>query len=830
MIASDVRMDIAHIETKEAERLSIDALLERLSSSRRGLSGEVAERRQIDFGYNEMAERKRSPLLKFVGYFWGPIPGMIEVAAVLSAIIHHWEDFSLIVALLALNAVVGFWEEHKADNAIELLKKKLALKARVLRDGKWGEVPARELVPGDVVRVRLGDIVPADVKLIAGDYLLSDESALTGESLPVEKHISDVAYSGSVVRQGEMDAIVVTTGMNTFFGKTAQLVSEAKVESHFQKAVLKIGDYLIALAVMLVAVIFVVGLFRHESIPEILKFSMVLVVASIPAALPAVLTVTMAVGAGALARKEAIVSKMTAIEEMAGMDILCSDKTGTITKNELTVAEVTPFHGFKETEVLLCAILASREENQDPIDKAILDRAAKAVPAEKVSVFKTLSFHPFDPVSKRTEAEVEEEGGVRLKISKGAPQAVLALIREKGSVEGDLKEHVDRFAAKGHRALGVARTDQEGQWQYVGLIALYDPPREDSAETIRTAQSMGVEVKMVTGDHGAIAREISSQVNLKNNIQLPESFLARPDREARRIVEEADGFAQVFPEHKYHIVELLQGSGHIVGMTGDGVNDAPALKKADAGIAVAGATDAAKSAADIVFTKPGLSVIVDAIKESRKIFQRMNNYTIYRITETIRMVLFITLSILIFKFYPITALMVVLLALLNDAPIMSIAYDNVRYSSRPEKWNFRVVLGMATFLGVIGVISSFGLLYIGLRELSLSRDMLQSFIFLKLSVAGHMTVFVARTRGPFWSIKPSPAILLATTLTQAAATLIVVYGLFVAPIGWNLALIVWGYAFAAFLVTDVIKVRLYRLLEHEGLTSIGRGSAYQRAS
>jgi H+-transporting ATPase len=804
------------MSTDEAGKMPAEELYSALASGKKGLTGEEAAARLLEFGYNEIAEEKKNPLLKFLGYFWGPIPWMIEAAAVISAVIRHWEDFALISALLALNAVVGFWEEHKADNAIELLKRKLAISARVLRGGKWGEVPARELVPGDVIRVRLGDIVPADVRLLEGDYLLADESALTGESLPVEKHAMDVAYSGSVIRQGEMDAMVATTGMSTFFGKTARLVSEARVESHFQKAVLKIGDYLIAIAVVLVAVIFVVGLFRHESIPDILKFSLVLVVAAIPAALPAVLTVTMAVGAGALARKEAIVSKMTAIEEMAGMDILCSDKTGTITKNELSVADVKPFAGHEEAEVLLYAALASREEDQDPIDKAILEKAAPVVSA-KAAAFSTVSFHPFDPVSKRTEAELDEQGGARLRVSKGAPQAVLSLLKDGGAVGKEVEDLVNGFAAKGYRALGVARTGPGGQWQYVGLIARYDAPREDSAETIRTAQSMGVDVKMVTGDHGAIAREIAGQVGLGTNIELSEAFLRRPDHEARRVVEEADGFAQVFPEHKYHIVELLQEGGHIVGMTGDGVNDAPALKKADAGIAVAGATDAAKSAADIVFTKQGLSVIVDAIKESRKIFQRMNNYTIYRIAETIRMLLFITLSILAFRFYPITALMVVLLALLNDAPIMSIAYDNVRYSGRPEKWNFRVVLGMATFLGIIGVLSSFGLLYIGQHELSLGRDMLQSFIFLKLSVAGHMTVFVARTRGPFWSIRPSRAILLATTLTQAAATLIVVYGLFVTPIGWRLALIVWGYAFLAFLITDVLKVRLYRLLEYEGL-------------
>jgi H+-transporting ATPase len=797
----------------KARAQSLKDIFAELSSSEKGLSESEAEERLRKYGYNEIVEKKKNPLVKFLSYFWGAIPWMIEAAAVLSAIIRHWEDFGIICLLLLLNAAVRFWQERKADNAIELLKRKLALKARVLRDNAWTGKPARELVPGDVIRVRLGDIIPADVVLIKGEYLLADESALTGESLPVEKHVPETSFSGSIVRQGEMDAMVAATGMESYFGKTARLVSEAKNISHFQKAVIKIGDYLIAMAVMLVVVIFIVALFRHEGMLEILNFALVLVVASIPAALPAVLSVTMAVGATALAKKDAIVSNLVAIEEMAGMDVLCSDKTGTITKNELTVAEVSPLGGFSDGDIIKYAALASRSEDKDPIDDAILEKAGPGTAAG----FKIASFHPFDPVTKRTESEIEDESGRRFKTSKGAPQTILELVQDKAKAGPEVNRLVEEMAAKGHRSLGVAKTDEQGNWKYVGLIAIYDPPRDDSAQTIKTAQSMGVNVKMVTGDHSAIAREIARRVNLGDKIMEPASFIGRPDHEARRLVEAAEGFAQVFPEHKYHIVELLQQNGHIVGMTGDGVNDAPALKKADAGIAVSGATDAAKSAADIVLTMPGLSVIIDAIKESRKIFQRMTNYSIYRIAETIRVLFFITASILVFKFYPITALMIVLLALLNDAPIMSIAYDNVIYSDKPESWNMRAILGIATFLGLIGVVSSFGILYIGDRVLYLSRDTLQSFIYLKLSVAGQMTVYVARTRKHFWSIRPSIILLSATVLTQTIATLIVVYGIFVAPIGWELAALVWAYAFGAFIITDFLKVLLYRLFEHEDI-------------
>ena len=806
------------INTEEAKKNSFNELFEKLSTDRTGLSSSEVEKRLVQYGPNEISEKKVNSLLKFLGYFWGPIPWMIEAAVLMSAIIGHWEDFGIILSLLLLNATVGFWQENKADNAIELLKQKLAPTARVLRDRKWVQKPSRELVPGDVVRVRLGDIVPADVKLIEGEYLQADESALTGESLPVEKHVEDVAYSGSVVRQGEMDALVVTTGMNTYFGKTTKLVEEAGTQSHFQKAITKIGDYLIAIAALLVIVIVVVAIFRQESLLTTIQFALVLTVASIPAALPAVLSVTMALGAIALAKKEAIVSKLVSIEEMAGVDVLCADKTGTITKNELSIGRIQTLGDFNDRDVMLFGTLASREEDQDPIDNAIISKTKtmKEI-AKTLDKYEIVEFMPFDPVSKRAEAVVKDVDGNRFKVAKGAPQVILSLVANKNEIAEKIDEYVDEFAANGYRALGVAKSAENDKWLYVGLIALYDPPREDSAATINMAKSMGVSVKMVTGDHVAIGREIAKEVNLGTNIMPASSFLDKSDSDAQPIIEKADGFAQVFPEHKFRIVKLLQNKGHIVGMTGDGVNDAPALKEADAGIAVSGATDAAKSAADIVLTKPGISVVIDAIKESRKIFQRMNNYSIYRIAETIRVILFITLSIIIFQFYPVTAMMIVLLAILNDMPIITIAYDNVRYSDKPEKWNMRTVLGIATFLGVIGVISTFLIFYIGLNVFNLSSEVLQSFIYLKLSVAGHLTILVARTRGHFWSIKPAPQLFGAIVITQLVATLITVYGVLLPAMGWGLALFVWGYALLLFLITDFFKVYFYRILDHTGI-------------
>lgn len=802
------------IQPEELKEKTAQELFSELNSSEKGLDEGEASKRLDEYGPNEIMEKKAHPLIKFLKNFWSPIPWMIEIAAIISAVIKHWEDFIIILALLLLNAVVSFWQEHKADNAIEMLKKKLALNARVLRDRKWKQVKAGELVPGDVIRVKLGDVVPADIKLISGDFLNVDESALTGESLPVEKSPGDMAYSGSVVRQGEMNGLVAATGMNTYFGRTAKLVEEAGTTSHFQKAVIKIGNYLIVFALALVVVILTVGLIRHEAFMQMFQFALVLMVAAIPAALPAVLSVTMSVGASALTRKKAIVSKLASIEEMAGMDILCSDKTGTITKNELTVAEVVPFGSYTGDQVLLYASLASNADDQDVIDNAIIEKT-KTKPElwERTGSYKTKHYQGFDPVSKRTEAVLQGPEDSEVKVAKGAPQIILELTGKSDHLDRDVNQHIEDFAHKGYRALGVAMSSSKDHWDYVGLIPLYDPPREDSSRTIKQAEKMGVDVKMVTGDHQAIAQQIAGEVGLGTEIMTADELKSRNEDELVERIEKVNGFAQVFPEHKYKIVEALQDKGHIVGMTGDGVNDAPALKKSDAGIAVAGATDAAKSAAAIVLTKPGLSVIIDAIRESRKIFQRMSNYATYRIAETIRVILFITVSILTFRFYPVTALMIVLLALLNDAPIMTIAFDNVKVSASPDRWNMRSTLGIATMLGIIGVISSFGIFFIGKQVLHLDKEILQSFIYLKLSLAGQLTVFVARTRSHFWTVKPSRSLLLAVIVTQVTATFIVVYGFLLPAMGWKLAGFVWGYALTAFVITDFLKVWYNRLMD-----------------
>ena len=747
---------------------------------------------------------------------------MIEAAAILSAIVRHVADLIIILVLLIFNAVVGFWQEYKAANAVEALKKQLALKARVRRDGEWMEVDAARLVPGDVVRVRAGDIIPADLKLSEGDYLSVDQSALTGESLPVDKKHGDVAYSGSIAKQGEMAALVVNTGDATYFGKTARMVATAKPISHFQKAVLQIGDYLIYLSLGLVAVLILAMLSRGTPLLTLVQFALILVVAAIPVAMPAVLSVTMAIGAMALARLKAIVTRLESIEEMAGVDILCADKTGTLTQNRLTLGKAAIFAGASIQAVVLAAALASKEEDRDAIDMAVTEGLEDP---SVLNEYKQEAFVPFDPVRKRTEAVIIDKEKKRFKVAKGAPQVILDLCNPSPVLAQKVNGKVEELAGHGYRTLGVARQDDEG-WQFLGLLPLFDPPREDAAETIKRAQDYGIEVKMVTGDNLAIAKQTASVLKLGTNIRPAEKFFAGltgkeeriPDETAKK-VEDADGFAQVFPEHKFTIVKALQQRGHIAGMTGDGVNDAPALGQANAGIAVSGATDAARAAAALVLTAPGISVIVRAVEEARKIFERMTSYAIYRITETIRIMFFVVLTMVVFDFYPITTVMIILLALLNDLPIMTIAYDNTLLEQKPVRWAMRRVLTVATTLGLIGVAETFGLLLIARLLLDLTVPQIQSLIYLKLAVAGHLTLFVARTKRPFFTRPyPAPVLLIAVVATQTIAALIVGFGFLVVAIPWKYVGLVWAYCLAWIFIEDRVKLHVYRhlLLEHKG--------------
>ncbi len=857
-----------------------------------GLSSEEVKEKLQKYGYNEIKEKEETWWQRLFRRFWGPIPWMIETAAILSAAVKHWEEFYIILAMLLVNAIVDFYQESKALNAIAVLKKKLARKAIVLRDGKWQQIDAREIVPGDIIKVKIGDIVPADAKLLGGgEFLLVDQSALTGESLPVDKKMGDEIYANSIIKQGEMIAQVTATGINTYFGKTVGLVAKAQREqkSHFQKMVLQVGDFLIFVTIIMILIIIYVGLKRHEDPIELLTFSLVLTVSAIPVALPAVLTVTMAVGAVNLAKKQAIVSRLPAIEEMAGMDILCSDKTGTLTQNKMSLATPYVIEKYNPDILMLYAALASKEENNDPIEKPIFEYIDSHNLRSKLSLYRLSKFLPFDPIHKRTEGLYE--GKECLIFTKGAPQVIIEQCEEDEFDKKEAYAKVEEFAQKGFRTLGVAyKKCEEDFYHFVGLIPLFDPPREDSKEAIEEAKKRGVEVKMVTGDNIAVARYIAKILGIGKNIKdirelkgesieeyiylskiltkaiaekfnpqaskeeienivndimkkvkrelynmpLPRGSVKKHESEIIKAIEEANGFAQVFPEDKYFIVDELQKANHIVGMTGDGVNDAPALKKADCGIAVSRATDAARAAADIVLMAPGLKVIVDAIKQARITFERMKSYTIFRIAETIRIIIFMTLAIIIFQFYPLTTVMIIVLALLNDIPILTIAYDNTKVRKMPVRWDMKEMLVLSSWLGIAGVLSSFLIFYIVMIYLKTHPEsaiflphipqwvdykdtkgfeaFVQSIFFAKMVIAGHGTIY--NTRIDDWFFKrpwPSWILFTATFSTRVIGTIIAVYGFgLMTPIGWDWALFMWAYALTWFVFNDIVKMAVLR--------------------
>ena len=700
-----------------------------MATSAQGLTSNEAQKRLAKDGPNAIIATEEPLWHKAVAYFWGPIPWMIEAAALISFLRHDWPDFFVVMGLLIYNAAVGFWQDAKAANALAALRKGLALKAQVLRDGKWLSIDATELVVGDVTEVTAGEIVPADLLLIGGSYLSIDQAALTGKSLPVGKAVGDVAYSGSIAKQGDMQGAVTAIGNATFFGRTAKLVASAGAKSHSQKAVVQIGDFLILLAGALAVVLVGVQVYRQMVVPghwswdaagQITQFILVLLVASVPVALPAVMSVTLALGALALSKQKAIVSRLSAIDELAGVDVLCSDKTGTLTQNKLTLSTPIPFGNTKSEDVAFGAALATKANSEDAIDAAVL----KAITDPKaLGRFKQTNLVPFDPVNKRTMTTVVDANGKTWQYAKGAPQAISALCKLDPTTEGSYSAKVDDLAKHGYRALGVASSADDGlSWTLLGLLPLQDPPRPDAKATIAQTKGLGLSVKMVTGDDVAIGSEIAEQLGLGTHLLVagdvfPEK--TEPDHiplDEAKPVERADGFGRVFPQHKYEIVKSLQELGHIVAMTGDGVNDAPALKQADCGIAVSGATDAARSAAALVLTSPGLSTIVNAIVEARKIFERINSYVFYRIAMTIAIMLVVVLSSVIFDIQPLTAIMIVALALLDDIPIMTIAYDNVRTAPAPVRWDMHRILVFSGIMGLMATAQSFGLVLFGIND------------------------------------------------------------------------------------------------------------------
>ncbi|KAL6532737.1 ATPase 8, plasma membrane-type [Orobanche gracilis] len=841
-MASDITLEAIRNETVDLENIPIEEVFTHLKCSREGLSSDEGAKRLEIFGPNRLEEKKESKFLKFLGFMWNPLSWVMESAAVMAILLANgggkppdWQDFVGIVVLLIINSTISFIEENNAGNAAAALMAGLAPKTKVLRDGKWTEQEASILVPGDLISVKLGDIIPADARLLEGDPLKIDQSALTGESLPVTKNPGDEVFSGSTCKQGELEAVVIATGVHTFFGKAAHLVDSTNNVGHFQKVLTAIGNFCIcSIAVGMVIEIVVMYPIQQREYRQGIDNLLVLLIGGIPIAMPTVLSVTMAIGSHRLSQQGAITKRMTAIEEMAGMDVLCSDKTGTLTLNKLTVdkslIEVFTKDMDKDT-VLLLAARASRIENQDAIDASIVNMLSD--PKEAREGLTEVHFLPFNPVDKRTAITYYDSDGNWYRCSKGAPEQIIELCELKGAVLKKAHGIVDNYANRGLRSLGVARQtvpektkeSAGGPWEFVGLLPLFDPPRHDSAETIRKALDLGVNVKMITGDQLAIGKETGRRLGMGTNMYPSSSLLGQCKDESiasipvDELIEKADGFAGVFPEHKYEIVKKLQEKKHICGMTGDGVNDAPALKKADIGIAVADATDAARSASDIVLTEPGLSVIVSAVLTSRAIFQRMKNYTIYAVSITIRIVMGFMLIALLWKF-DFSPFMVLIIAILNDGTIMTISKDRVKPSPLPDSWKLKEIFATGIVLGTYMAVMTVIFFFLAndtdffsdtfkVRSIRGNQDELTAALYLQVSIISQALIFVTRSRS--WSFVERPGFLLcaAFLIAQLLATIIAVYANWefarIKGIGWGWAGVIWIFTIITYFPLDVLK-------------------------
>jgi len=793
------------------KKKSATEVMKELNTSPSGLTSEEVAKRLKEYGYNEIEEKKENPVLRFLKKFWGLVPWMLEVTVVLTYVLHKFLTMYIILALLVLNSIISYVQEYKAGNAVEMLKNKLTVNARVLRDGKWQTVPAGELVPGDIVRVRLGDFVPADMKVIEGS-LSVDQSALTGESLPIEANADSMLYSGSIIKRGEATAVVVATAGKTYFGKTTQLVQVARPKLHIQEVIMKIVDYLIVMDAVFIGILLADSFLAHYSLLTVLPLALILLVAAIPVALPAMFTIAMALGALQLAKAGVLITRLNAVEDASSMDVVCMDKTGTITENRLAVAGVSPLPSYGKEEVLAYAALASQEASQDPIDLAVINYARES--GVKLDSYVQKAFHPFDPSTKRTEAIVEKDGK-QFVVMKGAPQILASLSKMEGEQIKAFEEYVDEASKKGYRVIAVGEGSVESsegkdKISVVGLLALYDRPRKDSPLLIQQLKELGVRPKMLTGDSLPIAKEVAKEVGIGENVIRISELEGKTPQERAAAVDAADGFAEIYPKDKYTIVKGLQAAGHTVGMTGDGVNDAPALKQAEVGIAVSNATDVAKGAASAVLTQEGIANIVDMVKIGRQIYQRMITYTMNKIIKAFQIIVFISLAFMIFRQFATTAFDVVLLLFANDFVTMSIATDTVRYSKAPEKWNVNNLVGAASILAVAVTAELLGGVYIA-HYMHMSLPRLQTFVFDLLVFSGQFTVYVVRERKMFWKSMPSQWLLTSSIADFVVISLISVLGILVPPISLtDLAVALVYSALTTLLLNDVVKVIAFK--------------------
>ena len=774
-----------------------------------GLTRVEVEARLKEHGYNEVAEQKQHPILNFLGKFWGVSAWMLELIMFLSAVLRKYSDLAVVSALLVINAVLSFMQERRAAGVVDALRLRLQVSARVLREGSWQVIPARALVPGDIVRVRPGDIIPADVKLLSG-ALRVDQSALTGESQDVDKASGEVLSSGSVVRRGEGNGVVILTGAKTYFGRTTELVQEARPKLHIEAVVAKVVRWLFVIVGALLGVVIVLSLIRGVPLLEMIPLMLVLLMSAVPVALPVMFTVSMAVGAKELAKRGVLVTRLNAAEDAATMDVLCVDKTGTITMNQLAVAGVSPLGQASEADVIAAGALASQEANQDPIDLAFLAAAKARNVFAGAPAAAPVSFSPFDAKNRRTEAVVEQ-GGQRLRAMKGAVRTIAGACGLRPPETEALEARAAASALKGYRTLAVARGPENGVPALLGLVSLYDPPRPDAAQLIVTLRGLGVSVKMLTGDALAVAGEIARGVGLSNIRRVADlkTADARAGSGAVDLLAGADGFAEVYPEDKYIVVKHLQAAGHVTGMTGDGVNDAPALRQAEVGIAVSTATDIAKGAASVVLTEPGLANIVGLVEQGRIIYQRILTWIINKISRTILKAAFVSVAFVVTGRFVVSAFAMLLLVFMTDFAKISLATDRVRPSAAPETWNIGGFVAVSVALGVMMVAETLALLWFGWSRFGLAADnsALYTFSFLLLLYFAAFSIVSARERRWFWASLPSKTFLAAIAADVLAGTVLTFAGLpGLMPLPWWQTLTIFLYAMAACLgVNDAAK-------------------------
>ncbi len=779
-----------------------------------GLTHAEVDTQRKQHGYNEVANRKGHPVRQFLGKFWGISAWMLELIMVLSAVLKHYSDLAVVGTLLVINAVLSFMQEHRAAGVVEALRKRLQVSARVLRDSKWQVIPARELVPGDMVRMRAGDIIPADVKLVTGEMGV-DQSALTGESKEADKAPGDILSSGSIVHRGEGNGVVMLTGSKTSFGRTTELVQEARPKLHIEAVVAKIVRWLFLVVGMLLSVVALLSLIRGTPLIEIVPLMLVLLMSAVPVALPVMFTVSMAVGSKELAKRGVLVTRLSAAEDAATMDVLCVDKTGTITMNQLTVKGVIALEHATQADVLIAGALASQESNQDPIDLAFLTAAKEHHVFDGLPAFTPISFAAFDAKSRRTEAVISQNGQP-LRIMKGAVQTIAEACGLQPPAIAALDARVSRSAAKGYRTLAVAHGPERSVQTLLGLVSLYDPPRPDAKELIAALHGLGVAVKMLTGDALPVAIEIGKGVGLPNIQRMADlkNASAQSANKTAELFAGTDGFAEVYPEDKYIVVKHLQAGGHVTGMTGDGVNDAPALRQAEVGIAVSTATDVAKGAASVVLTGAGLTNIVALVEQGRTIYQRILTWIINKISRTILKAAFVSIAFVVTGKFVVSAFAMLLLVFMTDFAKLSLATDNVRPSKSPETWNIGGFITVSVVLGVAMVVETLFLLWIGWSKFGLATNdnALYSFSFLMLLYFAVFSVVSARERRWFLATLPSRTFMLAIVADALTGTVLTYVGLpGLAPLPWWQTLFVFGGSMTScLLLNDALKVAMIK--------------------